>query len=177
MFENIHSLKREGKKINVIFKESFSAFYFVLISCMHDSTGFWCYFFHQSPPVQCLLCVRYSVSSSVSFYFLSLHANQDHQQNLVDFTFPVSHVTMVSTYFFFILLTFFPTKSKVDMLSILSVNLVSFGPERQFYAIYPMIGLRKNLSARVVYIVCRCDLLPLLFQKRKTIFQQSFCNN
>lgn len=80
-------------------------------------------FFHQSPPVQCLLCVRYSVSSSVSFYFLSLHANQDHQQNLVDFTFPVSHVTMVSTYFFFILLTFFPTKSKVDMLSILSVNL------------------------------------------------------
>lgn len=134
-------------------------------------------FFHQSPPVQCLLCVRYSVSSSVSFYFLSLHANQDHQQNLVDFTFPVSHVTMVSTYFFFILLTFFPTKSKVDMLSILSVNLVSFGPERQFYAIYPMIELRKNLFARVVYIVCRCDLLPLLFQKRKTIFQQSFCNN
>lgn len=69
-------------------------------------------FFHQSPPVQCLLCVRYSVSSSVSFYFLSLHANQDHQQNLVDFTFPVSHVTMVSTYFFFILLTFFPTKKQ-----------------------------------------------------------------
>lgn len=107
--------------------------------------------FHQSPPVQCLLCVRYSVSSSVSFYFLSLHANQDHQQNLVDFTFPVSHVTMVSTYFFFILLTFFPTKSKVDMLSILSVNLVSFGPERQFYAIYPI--KKKPFCTRGLYRV------------------------
>lgn len=170
-------IKTRRKKNKCHFLRIFFSILFVLISCMHDSTGFWCYFFHQSPPVQCLLCVRYSVSSSVSFYFLSLHANQDHQQNLVDFTFPVSHVTMVLTYFFFILLTFFPTKSKVDMLSILSVNLVSFGPERQFYAIYPMIELRKNLSARVVYIVCRCDLLPLLFQKRKTIFQQSFCNN
>lgn len=159
----------------------FLRIFFSILFCV-DFLYAWFYgllvlFFHQSPPVQCLLCVRFSVSSSVSFYFLSLHANQDHQQNLVDFTFPVSHVTMVSTYFFFILLTFSPTKSKVDMLSILSVNLVSFGPERQFYAIYPMIGLRKNLSARVVYIVCGCDLLPLLFQKRKTIFQQSFCNN
>lgn len=154
----------------------FLRIFFSILFCV-DFLYAWFYgllvlLFHQSPPVQCLLCIRYSVSSSVSFYFLSLHANQDHQQNLVDFTFPVSHVTMVSTYFFFILLTFFPTKSKVDMLSILSVNLVSFGPERQIYAIYPMIGLRKTFL-HAWSISCVDVIYCLSYFRKEKLFSSS----
>lgn len=145
---------------------------------MHDSTGFWCYFFtnHRRFSVCFALDILWVLQSvSISCLYMPTRITNKTWSTL-HFRWVMSQWFQHNN-FFFILLTFFPTKSKVDMLSILSVNLVSFGPERQFYAIYPMIGLRKNLFARVVYIVCRCDLLPLLFQKRKTIFQQSFCNN